>query len=491
MKVNPKSNKKYSVLKNRLPLVILGVVGILLIGILGVQLYGKHLISNLVSKQLPDNLELTYEDLDLDILFGNMEFNSMKLKFFSLKTKKTEAEITIETLKIKDVAYWLLLNKKQFNTDAVNVGNADVIVFKKDSDSIKCSVENVSFELSKFKTDSLLLQNKIPFDYYTSNLLLTNLYLDLGRFEMLKVATLSYKNNNLKFEDLSITSKYKQQELSEKLVKEHDYVDFKVTDGASTEFRLKTVNDSFLVSAHNLSLNNSELHLFRDKLLADDTTKKLLYGTKLRNLPIQLDIETFSIENSNVFYSERVDKGIDPVSISFENLDAQIDNLSNINKQKTKIKVTTKLMGEAPLEFKWEFNSLDTADSFKASANLKDLKAVTINPFLESQANVRVLGEIHDMYFTIYGNDFKSTGDMKMKYEDFKFSILNEDRLGINKTLTALVNVFTNDGSKTDVNGYRYGDIEVERDKTKSFFNYLWLNTKDGLKNTVIGNGKK
>ena len=119
------------------------------------------------------------------------------------------------------------------------------------------------------------------------------------------------------------------------------------------------------------------------------------------------------------------------------------------------------------------------------------MEAETINPFLESQANVRALGRIHEMYFTIHGNDFESTGEMKMKYENFKFSILDEDQLGINKTLSTLVNILTNDGSKTDANGYRYGDIVVERDRTKSFFNYLWLNTKDGLKNTVVGNGKK
>lgn len=491
MKIDTKTSNKPKVLKNKLLWILLGVVGAFLIVILGLQRYGKHLISDRLSKELPENLELTYEDFDLNILFGNVVFNDLKLKSIDLKTDKLHAEINLNNLKINDIAYWSLWKDKLFSTDAITVQDADVVVYKKDAKAVKFSVNDVSFELSEFKTDALRLQNKIPFTYTELDASLTDLYLDLSRFEILKVASVLYKDNTLKFEDLAIDSKYDKAELSKKLTIERDYVDFKVSNGTSKEFIVNTVKDSFQVSANSFSLNTSELHLFRDKRLPDDSHKKLLYSAKLRNLPLQLDIETFFMENLNVYYSEKVDEAIDPVSIAFENLDAKIYNLSNMNNKNTQIEATTKLMGEAPLEFKWDFNVLDTTDVFNASAVLKDLDAVTINPFIESQANARALGEIHEMYFTIHGNDFKSTGDMKMKYEDFKFSILDEDQLRINKTLTALVNIFTNDGSKTDENGYRFGGIEVERDKTKSFFNYLWLNTKDGLKNTVIGNGKK
>lgn len=491
MKIARNTNNKNSVLKTKWLWWLLGGVGVLLIGGLGLQRYGKYLISNKVSEELPAHLELNYDDLDFNILLGNVVFNNVQLKSLNLKTEKVEGQITLKTLKINDVAYWDLWKNKQFNTDAIKVKDANIVVFKTDSEAIKFSVNDVSFEVTGFKTDALQLQNKIPFTYSALDLALTDLFLDLSRFEMLNLATLSYNNNTLKFEDLAIASKYDKKELSQKLTIERDYVDFKVSNGTAKALRLKTVNDSFQVSAQSFRLNHSELHLFRDKLLPDDSNIKQLYGTKLRNLPFQLDIETFFIENANVFYSERVDEVVDPVSIAFENLDAKIDNLSNMYNKNTEIEVTTKLMGEAPLEFKWNFNVRDTADVFNASAVLKDLEAGTINPFLESQAKVRALGRIHEMYFTIHGNNFNSTGDMKMNYEDFKFSILDEDQLRINKTLTALVNIFTNDGSKTNENGYRFGDINVERDKTKSFFNYLWVNTKDGLKNTVVGNGKK
>lgn len=95
------------------------------------------------------------------------------------------------------------------------------------------------------------------------------------------------------------------------------------------------------------------------------------------------------------------------------------------------------------------------------------------------------------MYFTISGDAISSTGDIKMKYEDFEFAVLKKDRLGVNKFLTFLGNLFINDGSNSDAAGFRYGHIEATRDPTKSFFNYLWLNVQDGMVNTMLGKGKK
>lgn len=490
MMTEPKVRTKYSG-KNRWPRVLLGVIAIVLLTLLGLQLYGKHMVAKTILKKTPKNIELSYSDLDFNILFGNIGLHDVKLNFHDPKTNKNKASVNLESLEILDIHYWSLLQNKQFITDNISIDEADIVAYKEASDDVLFSVKEASFNLGDFKTDRRKIEQKIPFQFSEINMTLIDIYADLSRFEDLKVDKLSFKNNNLEFEKVSIASKYDKVELSKRLDRERDYVDFKLEKGFSEGIHFEEVGDSIKLFVKTFVIDNSELHLFRNKLLPDDFTKKVLYGNQLRNLPFKLDIQEFLIKNTNIYYSERVKEDVDPVSISFESLNADIDNLSNVGNKKIDIAVKTDLMGEAPLQFHWDFNPMDQADTFNASAILKDLEAESINPFLESQANVRALGHIHEMYFTIHGNDEKSTGDMKMKYEDFKFTILDEDQLGINKTLTTIVNIFTNDGSKTDARGYRHGDIDVERDKTKSFFNYLWLNTKDGLKHTVIGNGKK
>ncbi len=487
----PKPNKNAHTIYKKWPRVLLGVIVIVLLCFLGLQLYVKQKLAEIIKEKTPDNIELSYDDLDVNILLASVEWHNLRLKTLKNKSKEALSLVTLETLEINHIGYWSLWQNKRFEVDNIKGVNGNVTLFKKETEDVHFSLQDISFELSELITDEAMLQNKIPFNYKNLDIDLQELYLDLSRFETLKMARLSFNNNDLEFQDVSITSKYNKEELSKRLLVERDYVDFKVPSGIIKGLDLETVNDSFSVSVERFDLNNSELQLYRNKLLPDDFTIKLLYGSKLETLPIKLNIESFFVNDADVFYSEKVDLDIDPVFISFENLDAEILNISNTNNKKIDIKVLAKLMGEAPIEFEWDFNTKDTADSFNASAILKDLDATTINPFLEAQANVRAVGRIHEMYFTIHGNDFESHGDMKMKYENFKFSILDEDQLGINKTLSTLVNILTNDGSKTDANGYRYGDINVERDRTKSFFNYLWLNTKDGLKTTVVGNGKK
>ena len=39
--------------------------------------------------------------------------------------------------------------------------------------------------------------------------------------------------------------------------------------------------------------------------------------------------------------------------------------------------------------------------------------------------------------------------------------------------------------SKNDEGGFKEGSGDVNRNQTKSFFNYLWLNLKDGMLKTV------
>ena len=54
-----------------------------------------------------------------------------------------------------------------------------------------------------------------------------------------------------------------------------------------------------------------------------------------------------------------------------------------------------------------------------------------------------------------------------------------------------LGNLFVTKDSEGNPGDFRYGAIDVERDPTKSYFNYLWINIRAGIFDTVTGNGKK
>jgi hypothetical protein len=68
---------------------------------------------------------------------------------------------------------------------------------------------------------------------------------------------------------------------------------------------------------------------------------------------------------------------------------------------------------------------------------------------------------------------------------------MERDKLRVNKLITFIGNLFVDDGSRADENGYRYGTLQVERHQNKSFFNYLWISLQDGMLDVLSGNGKK
>ncbi len=98
---------------------------------------------------------------------------------------------------------------------------------------------------------------------------------------------------------------------------------------------------------------------------------------------------------------------------------------------------------------------------------------------------------MQQMYFTVSGTKQKSAGDLKIKYNNFKFKVLKKDRLGVNKLLTKLGNLLIKKDSKQNPSNFRYGEIEVERNPSKSFFNYLWINVENGLLDALTGKGVK
>jgi hypothetical protein len=148
-------------------------------------------------------------------------------------------------------------------------------------------------------------------------------------------------------------------------------------------------------------------------------------------------------------------------------------------------------MDSATVKLQWSFDVNNPEEFFIAKGSFSDFNAAGANLFLESNMRLRVKGQVNSMYFTISGNRAQATGDMKMKYRNLDIVILKEDRLAINKLLTTIGSILVKKNRNTETPGYRYGRIEAERDATKSFFNYLWLNVRSGITNTLTGDGKK
>ena len=169
--------------------------------------------------------------------------------------------------------------------------------------------------------------------------------------------------------------------------------------------------------------------------------------------------------------------------VDFSDLNAQISNITNIdlgrkNFPQTVLKADANFMKQAPLNVTMEFDISDKSDRFHITGNMGRLAAEQMNRFMKPAMNIEAKGEILDMYFNFYGNDNQGSGDMKLEYKDFKVEVLKKNGQEKNKVISALANLIVK--NKAINKKANYKEISFTRDKTKSFWNYLWNLLKNG-----------
>mgnify|MGYP003675419217 CR=1 FL=1 len=518
------------ILKNRLFKIIAIAIAIILSMILILHIVVKKYIVNFLDKKIPDHIHLTYSQIQVNLITGSVGLTNVGLDFLDRDAIARKAGMRLEAINLKGMGYYQALfgnkisfreirllkpiaeyyqSEHQVENDGIvtndsakertlsiarlSIVDGEFRILGKGGDSAIFSVENLNLSLENLNLNKETIEREIPFSYGDYDLSSGMIYVDLGPYEALTLSGTNINNKESQLINLSLKSKYSKLTLSRKLDKEHDYIDLEIPEVRMVNLDFGFNAERFFLNSTLFALQKPKMEIYRDKLVQDDFKQKRLYSRMLRELPFDLNVSKIKINDGYIAYSELVKSGTVPGEIVFADLEAIISNVSNTyeNGEKTEIKTMALLMGEAPIELTWSFDTNKENDAFFVSGVVTNFKSESINQFLRSNLRTEAEGDVQELYFTVSGDAMSSSGDMKMNYEDFRFTVLKKDRMGVNKLLTFVGNIFTNDGSKTDKTGYRYGEIYAERDNTKSFFNYLWLNVKDGIVNTLTGNGKK
>ncbi len=515
----------YKFKKNHLIIVVITIVFLMVLAFFLIKVWLNITVEKKLNTGLPENLHIEYSDLHIEWLKGNasiqnpiihsyskdsLYYTKIKLEkisisgfdYFSYFTKK---EIHISNITLKEPTIYEYSNPRNnnvckkiikkpefssFTVDELTVQNGEVYWYERPTNTLKLNIKKLNIKIIGLGTDHHFLLKKIPFYYRDINASFKESNFALNEFENLTIDSLNFDKKNVLFKKIEIKNKYNKHVLSNKLYKERDHISLSIPILELYNYQYSNNEISLFFTADSSKITQPVLELYRDKLVLDNETYKPLYGKMLQQLNFNIDIPKIRITDGFVGYEELVNPQTEPGRIYFDNINMWM-SLSNLKRKNETIKVTSKasFMGETDVTLDFKTNA--TYNNFTVSGNFKNFTTKSINSFLENNLRSRAKGKVIEAFFTISGNDKRSIGDIKMKYQDFEFVILKKDSLKINKTLTAIANLFVNDGSKTDDNGYRFGKIKVERDQTKSFFNFLWISIRNGLKDVVSGNGKK
>ena len=484
-------------------------------------------IEGFLKTSLPSAVSVEYKDLDVNLLIGSLKVDLASITYTGETTGKLNALVELEKMEVNGVKYLdylfsgnvhigeILLKQPQitYNHDknipseeyrsskvlqlnnSIRVENILVTegklkIIDRATDSLIMKTDDFNFDINDIQLNNETIKTKIPVLFENYQLSFGNLFFKVGDYENIEISQVEINTGKSILRDLKLYTKYNKQELSRIIPVERDHFNLNCPLIELNSLDLGFVQDSmFYFKCPKITFNEPDLKVFRDKLVHDDLKAKKLYGTLLRNLPFHLNVDSLQINKGSIRYTEKVKAENNGGTVHFSNFNLSVQNLSNtyVSPVKTTIQVTSEFMGTAPLQANWSFDVNDRSDAFMFHANIGKLPANNMNQFIEPNLGKRVEGDLLNTVFTIHGNPYTSSVDMGIKYRDFDVIALRKDGKRKNKVLSNAINVFVDNDSGSNSNSLREVQVkEVERDQTKSVFNFIWKNVKAGLLKAMV-----
>jgi len=504
---------------------------ILLIGLSTIAFFVFEYVVNkavvhFLTYKIPELVSVKYDSFTVDSVEGSVSFSKMHITSTDRRLGQERVKTEIRMLNLSGLSYWqLLIERKVYfrkiaiitpvstykNLERVRVENNSSIHLKKPifveelviedaklqvlnivSDTT-FSVRNVQMVLHDLQIDKNIVNTRIPFKLKDYKIVADTVFCQSGKFENLHIAQVLAENKMGVASKIRYGTKLTRKELSNVIQVERDHINLTIEKATFNNFDLSAVADSVSIAGDSIDLSGIHLALYRDKALKDNSSIKPMLSSILKDIPVGLNIKKVNITDGAVVYEEDLQNNRPPGLLYFNNVHGGILAINNEHEvhDDMSFSLSSKLMGVGRLKLNCNFNSKDGGGGFTAEGQLQDFDMLHLNGFLNPNASVKTKGTIDNLYFTINGRKTHATGAVKMRYQNLEFVVLKKNRLGINKLVTFLGNLFINDGSDGDEKGYRHGTINVDKPQGKSFFGYVWAALQDGILSVLSGNGEK
>ncbi|PKA82459.1 hypothetical protein ATE92_0589 [Ulvibacter sp. MAR_2010_11] len=486
----------------------------------------------LLKSKLQDALEkastaersVSYEHINVHWWNGSVSLDNIQLSFKEKDSVATHTRINVPKTSIDHLSYWdYLFNdainfnqiifdnpnivhyknartidsvppsveilQRTFGIESFQINNGRLTILERKKDSLVMVAENISVSIKNVAITGETLANNVPFNFSEYTIKSDSIFVKIGLYENLSAKNISINNRVAGCTNILMETKMSRSQLTQSIGKERDHFYLTVDSLSLLQPDFGLSSPQFYLKSALLRLSNPHLDIYRNKLVADDLKIKPMYSEMLRNLPFPLTLDSVAIGKAGIHYTEKVKEDTQGGTIQFSEIDAGLSNVSNTYSAPTKTNIDIKalFMKNTPFHVAWNFDVNDPADTFIFKATIGKLAAEKLNTFTEPNLRVLLEGEADKTFFTVSGDKNMSHVDLKIKYDEFKVSVVNEDGRRKKWLTSMLANIIIKKNSDNDGDPFRHGNGEIVRTKNKSFFNYIWLNAEKGLKSAVTG----
>lgn len=488
-------------------------------------------ISYWISKKLPAILHsekdfpynISYEDLDIRLLSGSFTIHNAQMapkdSVWAAEHKGVFGKI--ESVEVQNFSLWGLLRSNKIKVKKVIIDSPEIVLYFREKkynakddfakpfenaistgsleikngsfkmlDSLQkptLKASNIHFNLNNIKIDSTTVQENIPVRYRDYSLKCDSLFYRADKFYNITAGNITSTDSTLAITNFKYIPQQTRKQFNSMIPVEKDQFNISADKINIPKIDWGFYNDTLYVHSPEMVLQKVNANIYRGKMPKDDLTRKKLYSELLRSIKFDLKVDKLLLKNSLVVYEEQLDYSKPAAKVSFSKFYATVANIySPVRKSKlpvTTIDVQCLFMKSAPLKVNWSFNTLDTSDSFTIIGQLQNIKSEEIDPVTKPLMNVTTTGDLNGVKFTFNGNRERGKGTFAIDYDDLKVDIYKKDGKKKNNLISAIGNLLVKDHNKDRP---KETNVEVDRKKDKSVFNFLWRFVEQGLKQTVL-----
>lgn len=435
-----------------------------------------------------------------------IELNELEIKHF-LRTRE---------LIIKEVNFTKPIITYLFNSHKKNNKNTLVLKNLFSSNFKKAEIKKLNLKEGKIRIknieDSLDLVNLNNY-----NFTLTNAYLDTATIKQFS----PFKYENIKFwsdsvalnvsKDFEITTGkmqfnaqkkstiiqhfklrpfYKQGAFSAKYNVQKQWVAITLDTFEIIDVQFEDLLEHGNFVLNKVLLKNANIGLYKDKTKPEPPYKKqLLPASALRNLPVDLTIDTVLVENSRITINEKGKREKGVSELRFEKLNAQIygftnDSIKLIENNFLTINASSMIMGAASVNFHASFDLLSPIDEHTVTASVGSCNAKIFNKVLTPMMLVTIKsGKIIKLDYKYKGNDNEAIGSLNFEYENIKIDVLNKTQQDKKQGVLSLAanTLIRSSNKRSGGKTFVTGAIKTKRIQNKNIFPYLWHAVQSGI----------
>ena len=460
----------------------------------------NYWIKGKIENQLKKEKNLQYDSFSFNILNGNINLTTVEYSGEKREIQSKELDINF------DLIAYLIDKTLKFNK--ISADGLDVVwsksetssEAKKPEDAIiiqKIDIKNANFEYQD-EDKTLFSLKKIHFSSedmswpmqddmtWLSSVKMNSgeLNFDINNLQKIKSKSLEIKNKNIKTSEFQIQPKYSKSNYIQHIATEKDWMNLTSKTIEVINFGLDKNKNKAKYSAKKIIIQDSDFVIYRDKTIADDKSIKPLYSESLRSLDFDLNIDSIQISQLNLNYQELYKQGDAPAEIKFNKIDASIVNIHNYEQEEVEL-ITTKASAEfsesSAIYFNYSFDPMDKNDEFSVDTKVVNVLDSSVNSFFAPALSMKLDGKIDDLSSKMKSQNTSASGTFQMAYEKLKIKVLSKD--GSERSFASLLsNVFVQN-KNVDV---EHKIENLEREQTKSFWNYVWKFIQSGIKKTLL-----